>query len=101
MSYAGFRSNELLVYLKPYSVPPYKTVQCAKWLVEKGKFRNVNAALDYITYLEVNKPQTFKHLMSEFYRITDYKGQYLVFNEHVNDIATPEEIYGQEPHMYF
>ncbi len=101
MSYSGGRPNELLVFLKPFSIPPYKTVACAKWLVKKRHFRTINDALNYITFLETNRPMQFKYLMSEYYRITDYQGRYLVFNEHVNNITTPQISYGEEIHMYY
>lgn len=101
MSYAGLISNELLVYLKPHSTPPYKTVQCAKWLISQGKFDNIDNALDYIINLELNNRGAFKHLMSEFYRNTDYKGRYYVFNEKANNITTNEDCYGQELHMFY
>ena len=101
MSYSGARPNELLIYLKPYSIPPYKTIQCAKWMVNKGIFQRVNSAINHLTFLELHHPGKFKHIMSEYFRITDYKGQYVVFNEHVNDITTNEEQYGQEQHMFY
>jgi len=95
----GYRANEYTIFQRPLQVPPYQISLCAKWLLGKGKFKDYNSALDYLIDLEITDPQSFKYLMSEYYRITDYKAYYLVFNRNVNNYKTKQTEYGNEMHM--
>lgn len=95
----GYRRNEYTIFQRPLQVQPYQLSRCAKWLVNKNKFNNYSAALDYLIDLEITDPQTFKYLMSEYYRIHDYKSYYLLLNRNVNSYKTKQKEYGNELHM--
>jgi hypothetical protein len=95
----GYRANEYTIFQRPLQVPPYQFSRCAKWLVRKNKFKSYELALDYLIDLEITDPVSFRYIMSEYYRIHDYKTYYLLFNRNVNNYKTNQYEYGNEMHM--
>jgi hypothetical protein len=95
----GYRANEYTIFHRPLQVPPYQISMCAKWLVNKNKFTNHSEALDYLIDLEITDPVSFRYLMSEYYRIHDYKAYYHVLNRNVNTYKTKQSEYGNESHI--
>lgn len=98
---SGFRPNELTMYLRPLQVQPYQFINVAKWLVKKRICTDVQSAIKYLQYLMQYQTEWFKFYVSEYYKETDFRSNYVQFKTNPNVPFNQPSQYGEEQHMYF
>lgn len=98
---SGLRPNSLTLYLRPQAeIQPYREHDCARWLVERKKFRDVLTAKLWLTNMAESNPWIYRAVLSEYFEATDYKQDYHSKRDVNKYRSTTSNYYGEELHMW-
>ena len=90
------------IYFRPAAAQPYHLIRASYWLVRIKKFRTVADAYNFLTDLEIHRPDLFRYYMSEYHRIHTFKTGYLTESrDDSKAFRSAVGPYGEDTHMYY
>ena len=99
---SGLSLNSLTLYLRPTeALQPYQINNCARWLVEQGKFAEYHQARNWLFVMEETQPFRFKAVMSKYYEATEYTQDYKSKRDVNQYQSTKNNSYGEDSHMWW
>lgn len=92
---------ENVIYFKPANAQPYYLIRASQWLVKIKKFNSIVDAYNFLTNMEIHRPDIFRYYMSEYIRIHTFKTGYLVYEDDTKSFRSAVGPYGEDKHLYY
>lgn len=98
----SYTKNSLTLYMRPMaSIPPYQVNNCAKWLVQRGQFKDFLQAKLWLINQEQTEPWNYRAILAEYFDATDYQSDYKSKRDVNKYRSTQSNYYGEDAHMWY